>query len=468
MAVSLRPYQEIAVTALRNAYGSGARAPLLCAATGAGKTVMFSAVAAGATGKGNRALIVAHRAELIRQASNKLRDAGVAHGIIAPGYPETHDLAQVGSVQTLARRLDRLPKFNVIIIDEAHHAVAGQYLALIKAQPQAKLLGVTATPERLDGKGLGTICGGVFDQMVLGPQVAELVSGGYLTPTRVGAPRKGPDLSQVRTVAGDYDARQLAAAMDVPAITGDAVAHYARHAAGQPAIVFCVSVKHAQDVAEAFRQAGWRAMAAHGEMRPAERDAAIGGLANGGVQVLCAAELISEGLDVPAVGCVILLRPTKSLGLHLQQIGRGLRPAPGKTRLIVLDHAGNTATFGFAETPREWSLEGRKKRAAAPAIRQCPACYMVHPPQQRCPACGHAYAAAASKARKVEARDGDLVEMQAPERAPVKRDDLNRLLAGARTLADLQALAKRLGYSHGWAWMQHQRRARRALAGLAA
>ena len=441
--VRLRPYQEAAVSSLRQAYTAGASAPLLCAATGAGKTVMFSAVAHGAHGKGNRVLILAHRAELIRQASNKLRDAGVPHGIIAPGYPETSDLVQVGSVQTVARRLDRLQKFNLIVVDEAHHSIAGQYLAIIKAQPQAKLLGVTATPERLDGRGLGRQCGGVFDQLVMGPQVAELVAAGYLTPTRVWAPARGPDLSEVRTVAGDYDAKQLADAMDRPSVTGDAVLQYGKHAPGLPCIVFCVSVRHAQDVAEAFRAAGWRAVAAHGEMRTTERDAALGGLATGSVQVVCAADLISEGLDIPAVGAVILLRPTKSLGLHLQQIGRGLRPMPGKTHLVVLDHANNTATHGFAETPRQWSLEGRKRRQAAPAIRQCPSCYAVFSPQHRCPCCGHAFAAAA-KPRQIEQRDGDLSELS-PEDfmrlAPLK--DVTRK---AKTLADFGEHRFRLLY----------------------
>jgi len=425
--------------------------------------VVFSAVALGAYGKGNRVLILAHRAELIRQASNKLRDAGVPHGIIAPGYPETDDMVQVGSVQTVARRLARLPRFALIVIDEAHHSVAGQYLAIIKSQPQAKLLGVTATPERLDARGLGIAAGGVFDRLVMGPQVAELVAAGYLTPTRVWAPVTGPDLSAVRTIAGDYDARQLAAAMDKAAITGDAVLHYARHAPGLPCIAFCVSVQHAKDVAEAFRAAGWRAVAAHGEMRPAERDAALGGLAHGSVQVVCAADLISEGLDVPAVGCVTLLRPTQSLSLHLQQIGRGLRPMPDKTHLVVLDHANNTAAHGFAETPRQWSLEGRRHRRAVPAIRQCPACYAVFPPQHRCPCCGHEFTAAASSPREVERRAGELAELR-PEDVQLKRTSLDALLAEAHSLHDMHNLAHQLGYKPGWAWMQWQRRLQRRAA----
>ena len=383
------------------------------------------------------------------------------HGIIAPGYPQTDDLVQVGSVQTLARRLAKLPRFNLIDIDEAHHSIAGQYRSLIESQPQAYLLGVTATPERLDGRGLGRSCGGVFDTLVMGPQVAELVGGGYLTGTRVWAPANGgPDLTQVRTVAGDFDARQLAQVMDHPTVTGDAVAQYRRRAAGKPCIVFCVSVQHAKDTATAFQSAGWRAAAAYGDMRHDAREATLGGLASGDVQVVCAADLISEGLDVPAVGCVILLRPTKSLALHLQQIGRGLRPMPGKDHLVVLDHAGNTARHGFSETAREWSLDGRRGRAAVPAIRQCPDCYAVFPPQHRCPVCGHEFIAA-PKARQIDAVEGELVELRPEDVHVVKRSDLNVMLAGCATLSDMQALARRLGYKPGWAWMQFQARRRR-------
>ena len=461
MMVTLRPYQEKAINDVRVAFSSGARAPLLVAATGAGKTVMFSAIAAGAHGKGVNTLILAHRQELIRQASNKLADVGVPHGIIMPGSPVTRDPVKVGSVQTVALRLDRLPKFGLIVIDEAHHSIAGQYQTIIKAQPQAKLLGVTATPERLDGRGLGD----AFDRLVFGPQVAELVAQGYLVGTRVWAPARGVDLSDVKIVAGDYQVSGLAAAMDRASITGDAVAHYAKHAPGLPAIAFCTSVKHAQDVALAFREAGWRAAAAHGGMTPAERAHALGGLATGAVQVVCAAELISEGLDVPAVGCVILLRPTKSLGLHLQQVGRGLRPAPGKQHLVVLDHANNTATHGFAETPREWSLVGQKgKKRAAPAIRQCPDCYAVHPPQHACPMCGHVYAAGAAP-RQVDRRDGDLHEV---DKAKAGQTPLKQALKAARTRAELHALAVAREYSPGWVEVQMQLRSRRYAGGRAA
>lgn len=462
MTVTLRPYQVEAVEAVRNAYRGGARAPLLVAPTGAGKTVMFSFVAQEAAARGKRALILAHRRELIRQASQKLYAAGVQHGIIAPGHTPTRDLVQVASVQTLGRRLQRgstaVP--DLIVVDEAHHAVAGQWATVAAAFPGARLLGVTATPERLDGRGLGVEAGGCFDALVLGPTIADLIAGGFLTPTRIFAPAEAPDLSGIRTRGGDYEASALADAMARPQLVGDAVAHYGRHAAGQPAILFSPSVAHAAAMAEAFRAAGWRAAAASGETSASERDAAIAGLATGAVQVLCSCDLVSEGLDVPAVGAVILMRPTKSLGLYLQQVGRGLRPAPGKTHLVVLDHAGNTLRHGPPEIPREWTLAGRPRKAKdkdeAPPARQCPQCFAVHAPAPACPECGHVYEVAS---REIEHVAGELSEVTDElARRWGKSRPLSQVLREARD-EDLSAIAKARGYKPGWAWHMRKQRA---------
>jgi superfamily II DNA or RNA helicase len=450
--IALRDYQQRAVEAVRDAYRQGARAPLLVAPTGAGKTVMFSYVASSTAARGRRVLILAHRRELIRQASRKLRETGVQHGIIAPGHTATRDLVQVASVQTLGRRLTdpRYEAPDLIVIDEAHHAVAGQWATVCSAYPNARLLGVTATPERLDGRGLGVEVGGAFDTMVTGPTVAELIEGGFLTPSRVFAPAEAPDLTGVRTRGGDYEAGALASAMVKPQIVGDAVNHYAKHAAGQPAILFSPSVAHAEAMAEAFRAAGFKAVAASGASEMSVRDAAIAGLGTGAVQVLCSCDLISEGLDVPAVSAVILMRPTKSLGLFLQQVGRGLRPAPGKTHLLILDHAGNTLKHGLPETPRDWTLEGRPKKAKkddVPPARQCPKCFAVHPPAPACTMCGHAYVAVAREIQHVE---GELSELSGDRLAALKTRPLREVLRGADTEDQLKEIAKARGYKHGW------------------
>ena len=463
--IQLRAYQNDAIEAVREAFRAGKRAPLLVAATGAGKTVMFGFIASRTAAGGKRVLILCHRRELIRQASNKLREVGVAHGIIAPGFTGNRELVQVASVQTLGRRLadPRHDAPDLIVIDEAHHAAAGQWRTILDAYPGARVLGVTATPQRLDGKGLGLEAGGVFDDLVLGPAAGELIEGGYLSPVRVFAPAEAPDLSGIRTVGGDYQASALADAMQRPKLVGDAIAHYSRHAPGEPAILFSPSVAHAEAMAAAFREAGWRAATASGSTPATDRDAAIQGLATGAVQVLCSCDLISEGLDVPAVSAVILMRPTKSLGLYMQQVGRGLRPAPGKTHLTVLDHAGNTLTHGPIDIAREWSLAGRVKKKrdqgddAAPA-RQCPACFAVHAPAASCPECGHLYE---SKAREIEAVAGELVDMtDALASRWGKQRPLRDVLREARD-DDLAAVARARGYKPGWVHHMRQQRAQR-------
>jgi superfamily II DNA or RNA helicase len=463
-SVVLRPYQVEAIDRTRQAYRDGALAPLLVLPTGGGKTVVFSAIAASAVARGRRVLVLCHRRELIRQASQKLAAAGVPHGIIAPGHEPTDDMVQVASVQTLARRLgDPLyATFDLIVLDEAHHAVAGQWAAIVAAYPNAKLLGVTATPERLDGKGLGREAGGTFDWMVEGPSVSELTEAGYLVRARVFAPAVAPDLSDVAVRAGDYDAGDLAKVMGSRALIGDTEAEYRRRAAGLPAVAFCVSVEHAKTVASEFRAAGWRAVAVSGGMSMAERDAALNGLATGEVQVLCTCDLISEGLDVPAIGAAILLRPTKSLGLHVQQIGRGLRPAPGKDHLVVLDHAGNTQRHGLPDMPHAWSLLGRGKRSGRAPVRACPECGAVcRVAALACDECGHQFE---RQSAELQTLAGELQEVTTAEKAAQQAErfrllPLRRLLEEAQSESDLRAIAAARGYRPGWVWHTMQSRA---------
>lgn len=462
----LRGYQVDLIKRLRDAYRNGARAPLLQLATGGGKTIVFAAAATGAAAKGKRAIIICHRRELVRQAADKLRAAGVEPGIIAPGFAASDAPIQVASVQTIAARLARgmtLPPVDLLILDEAHHVGARTWRTVIDAFPGARLLGVTATPLRADGKGLGKDHGGAFDRIVQGPTVAELIAAGYLVGTKVYAPKTGPDLSGIRTRAGDYDKGELDAAMRAGTITGDAVTEYGRHAPGQPAIVFCVSVQHAEEVAAAFMGGGWRAVAVSGATPTAERDAAIQGLATGVTQVLCSVDVVSEGTDVPACACIIALRPTKSLSLHLQQVGRGLRPAPGKAHCVLLDHAGNTARHGLVEAPREWSLAGAPRREAKPAPenpqRQCQACGHRFPPASICPRCGHRHE---GQQREIERVDGELAELTEVERERLTRlrtRPIHELVAAATSRTELHQIAKARGYRSGWVhfkWLEKQ------------
>ncbi|MDD5302965.1 MAG: DEAD/DEAH box helicase [Elusimicrobia bacterium] len=463
----LRPYQSAGVDAIHDAFAGGARRALYTLPTGGGKTVIFAEIAKLAAAARTRTGILVHRDTLLRQASDKLREFGVPHSIIAPGRRNFGDAVQVASVQTLVRRLDR-HEFDFLIPDEGHHAVSPTYQRIFARYPSAHVLGVTATPIRTDGQGLSA----VYERLVAGPSVGELIADGYLVePVYVGA-EKLVDLSTIRTRMGDYDQRQLAEAMDSSEVTGDAVEHYRKYCPGSPAVAFCVSIKHAEDVAADFARAGYRAASVSGndDIHTIRRRTL--GLSDGSVQVLASCDLISEGFDAPGVVSAILLRPTKSLVVYLQQVGRALRPiyAPGhdlstregrlaaiaasaKPRAVVLDHAGNCFRpgFGFADDEREWTLEGKKKRggasagASAIAVRQCPKCFLCHRPAASCPGCGHAYVVVS------EVPDVAAGQLVAIDKAAVRRARAEDIRA-AETYADLKVLADRIGRSHQWAW----------------
>jgi superfamily II DNA or RNA helicase len=457
--MQLRGYQQQAIDDLRNAYRAGAKAPLLCLPTGGGKTIIFSAIANSAAARGKHVLILVHRRELLHQASRKLTDIGLDHGLIAAGIPATDHPVRIASVQTLVRRLSRMDwQPSLIIIDEAHHASAGSWDRVLCHWPDAYRLGVTATPCRLDGRGLAS----AFDQLVLGPSVADLISAGFLSPARIYAPPVIADLAGLRRRAGDYAADQAATAMDRPTVTGDAIGHYQRLAQGQRAIAFCCSIDHAAHVTAAFNTAGIRAAALLGNTP--DRDAVVAGFDAGSVQILVTVDVVSEGFDIPAASCAILLRPTQSLGLYLQQVGRVLRPAPGKQAAVILDHVGNVHRHGFPDDHREWTLEEGARRAtgtAAPSVRTCPECFAAFKPAPICPACGAA--CAPIKSRKIQQLAGELTELrrEAVRQRIEERTALRRQQQTARTLPQLLALAKERGYSPGWAYRIYHARGQR-------
>jgi superfamily II DNA or RNA helicase len=372
MSVVLRDYQEALVNDIRAAMRSDRRV-LAVAPTGAGKTVIFSHIAHGVQLRGRRAVIVAHRREIVDQIGNALAGFSVRYGRVQPGHSLTGDAVQIAMVQTLANRIHRLPEPDLLVVDEAHHAVAGSWSRLAEAWPNVKILGVTATPERLDGRGLGT----AFDTLVEGPTTGDLIERGFLADFDYFAPPAAADLSNVGTRAGDYAIDQLAAAMDKASVTGDAIEHYRQHLAGRPALAFCVTVAHAEHVAKQFRDAGFRAASVDGKLDPAERARRVAAIGNGGLQILTSCELISEGFDVPSVAGAILLRRTQSLALFLQQIGRVLRIKSDGSRAVILDHVGNVNLHGSPKTPRIWSLDSKKRKAREASVRQCKVCFGV-------------------------------------------------------------------------------------------
>lgn len=444
--MTLREYQTKAVAAIRDAYRRNVRRPLLVLPTGGGKTVIFSYITATAASRGKNVLVLVHRVELLRQTSAKLTEFGVPHGLINPQYkPRYHEQVQVASVQTVVKRLQHLTPPDLIVVDEAHHASAGTWQKILDAFPDALTLGVTATPVRADGKGLDD----AFDEIVQGPTVRSLINDGYLVTPRVFAP-VSIDTSSLHKRMGDFDKHESAQMMDKPTITGDAVAHYMRLCDGQPAVAFCVTVDHARHVAQEFRIRGYAAEAVDGAMDDADRKRILDGLGNGSVQVVCSCDLISEGTDIPAIACAILLRPTMSEGLYIQQVGRALRVMEGKEHAIILDHVGNTLRHGLPDMERTWSLNGRpkgkRKASDEPSIgiKQCKRCFAVFAPAHACPECDTAVEV---QGRKIEKVDGELTEITAAERK-MKRMEVGQ----ARTMDDLKRIASERGYKRGWVY----------------
>jgi len=451
--MQLRSYQIKAIDSLRYSFNTkGKKSPLLVMPTGAGKTVVFAAISKAISQNKKNVLILVHRRELIDQASKKLKNIGVNHGVIAAKYESSQNNIQIASVQTLVRRLVT-NTFNphYIIIDEAHHAAAGSWRKIIEHFKDAYKIGCTATPIRLDGRGLADY----FDDLVKGPGVAKLIKDKYLAPYKVFAPPLKINLDKVKTLGGDYQKKELEKQIDSADIIGDAVQQYKKHADGLPAIAFCISIKHATDVCNKFKDAGYKAAIVHGEMKVDDRDKAIKGLGNGKIQILTSVDVISEGTDVPDVSAAILLRPTKSEGLYLQQVGRVLRPKPDKTA-IILDHVNSTRTHGFVDDKREWSLHSQKKKKkkgeVAPHVETCKKCFATYKPTPVCPVCGYQ---AENRERFIKQEEGELEELKRKE---TEKQQQKLLIATAKTLEELEMVAKILGYKKGWAYRVYESR----------
>lgn len=462
--ITLRDYQQTAVDAIRYSYANRHRAPLLVLPTGGGKTTIFAYVTQQAASKGKCVFLLCHRAELVKQISMTLAKFGCHHQVIAPPAIVNQcrngqflELGEsfiapcrvyVSSVQTLVKRMDKIAHTpDIIVIDEAHHLTNGStWGKVIDAYPKARLLPVTATPCRLDGKGLGIDEGGYADDIIIGQTMASLIANKYLSEYRIFCPPNALDLSNVKTRMGDYSKDELAEAMDKPTITGDAVKHYHKLCNNRRAVVFCVTVAHAEHVRDSFNAAGIASESLDGTLEPNERDARIKRFESGETLVLTSCDVVSEGFDLPSIECAILLRPTKSLSLYLQQVGRALRVTKGKSEAVILDHVGAAMRHGLPDTEREWTLEGRKKKSRKSDdepdvnIKTCKECFAVFESKlTECPNCGHVNI---TKKAEIAVTDGELVELD-------KTQVILQRKAEVRAAKDFQSLVN-LGQSRGY------------------
>ena len=473
--IILRPYQDDLVEASRQAIRDKVICQCIVAPTGAGKTTVGSYMVGGVASRSKASLTVAHRRELIRQWSLTYASFGIYHDIIAASetiaeikvehvrkfgkvFYSASSNSKIASIQTLSSRIHKLGEWepSLVIIDEGHHATAGSlYHSIFLRWPNCIKILLTATPERLDGKGLGVGFGGFAEKLILGPKIRWLLDNGFLTKYRLFGPPKRVEFN-ARTKFGDFRVDDIELAMDKPTITGDAISQYQKWCSGDPAIVGCTSIAHAEHVAEDFRRAGYRAHAVSGKTPSGERKRILDGLDNGYSQLVTFADLIGEGVDIPSIKALIGLRPTQSRSWWRQFVGRGLRLAPGKEHVYIFDHADNTfgQRHGMPCSEIDWTLEGdtdKGKRSTneIEKIQRCPKCYAVHDPNTSCPICGHVYK---TKTRKIEHEDGELVEISR-EAAEImeQKKTLRKEQGRAKTLEELKVLEKKLGNKRGWA-----------------
>jgi superfamily II DNA or RNA helicase len=426
----LRDYQDLAIEKVRQAIRAGYRKILVVAPTGSGKTVIAAQIVKLAAEKLRRSMFLAHRRELIYQCADKLMKFGVDHGILMAGeFPYGAADVQVASIQTVCARCITaekipLPNSDIVVVDEAHRSLAPTYLTLINHYGQGVVIGLTATPIRGDGKGLGH----VYDYMVMCPSISELTALGHLVPAVTFAPTI-PDLTGIPINGGDYDPAALQARLNRRELVGDIVTHFWRLASDRATVVFASGVKHSINLRDEFAKQGVKVAHVDGDTDLRDRKEMVRDLKSGALQVVTNYGVLTEGFDEPRLAACILARATKNLGLYLQMGGRTLRPCEeiGKVDSRIIDHSGNVYEHGFISDDHDWVLEEGRALHSSAAERQkefdekkpitCVKCMTVYSGQLPCPHCGHI---PEKKGKYVESRSGDLMEVRAESRRTAK------------------------------------------------
>jgi DNA repair protein RadD len=460
----LREYQVKTVADVEAAIAAGAKRIIIVAPTGAGKTVILAELIKRAIAAFQRVVFIAHRDELIVQAKDKLKSFGIDAGVIKAGRDaelRPQAMVQIASIQTLHARAVRaqkmeLPPAEILIIDECHHCRAMTYQTLIEAYPNAVLIGATATPCRGDGRGLGN----VFDVMIECPQIAELIVLGHLVKLKIFAPPP-PDLRGIEVAStGDYVVNQLSDRMNTDLLVGDIIEHWLKHAQRRRTVVFAVDVAHSVHIVNELIKSRVKAEHLDANTEQAERVAILERLRSGETEVVSNCMILTEGFDLPDIGCIVLARPTRSLGLFRQMIGRGLRPAEGKSDIVILDHSGGVFRHGRPDDAIEWTLdtdrkaanvthEARVAKSGSDPFCECKGCGALRMKGMACTECGWE---PKPYGRDVEVIDGDLVELgKANTNSEIDRQAFYQELRGYQ-----QTARKKDGspYSNGWAAQQ--------------
>lgn len=436
--MELRPYQSELVAEVRKEWRRGKKAPCIVLPCGGGKSCIVAEIARRTTENHNRVLFLVHRKELVEQIKNTFNQWGV-----------NMNLCDVMMVQTASRKIKMLKPPILIITDENHHSKANTYRKIYDSFPQAYRIGVTATPIRLDGSGLQD----VNDVLVVGVSAKWLIEHKCLAPYDYYAPAVA-DMSDVAKKRGEFDSASAEKILLEKKVFGDVIHYYMKYAGKSQAVCYCTTVKHSLRMAEEFSDAGIEAAHIDGTTPKAERERIINDFRRGAIDILCNVDLISEGFDVPDCGCVIMLRPTQSLTLYIQQSMRCMRYREGK-RAVILDHVGNYARFGLPDADRTWTLEGKlhKGQYKAPEevhIKECPKCYAVIAPEEsKCPHCGYEF----------PKRERNEIESEPAELKKIEGFVLDfKTPAECQSYAELLEYAKTHGYKKGWAWYQAKER----------
>ena len=445
--IELRDYQQRLFDKSHNAMRQSYKRILVVAPTGAGKSYLFAAMVESAASKGP-VLVLIHRDELKKQHLELFDGLGVAT-----------DNIRVESVFTEVNHLGEHPTPKLVIADEAHLSMAKSWKTVIDYY-DTYTIGTTASPLRLDGKPLGDL----YSYLVEDEEttVKALIKNKRLAPYEYYSIPNDIDFSDLKLQCGDYKVADLEKKMMSSHLYGDIVSSYEKYAKGKQALCFCVSIKHAKAVAEAFTAAGYKAASIDGKMKPADREATMNAFRNGEIQVLTNCSIISEGVSIDGIEAVILARKTASLALYIQMVGRALRYQPGKVA-VILDHAKNYAVHGLPDDDRKWSLKKKQKsrkefdEEGNLTVKSCPMCFKCFGGSTRvCPHCGYELPISARELQVMQELELKKIEAEQAERAEQERKARRREVGMAKTREQLQEIAERRGYAPAWVWKQCQ------------
>lgn len=452
MGYQLRGYQQELITKIRQSLASGHRHIIVQSPPRTGKTVVMAEIAKRATDRGNAVCFIIHRREVLEQAKATFQEQGV-----------DPDLLEAGMVQSLTRHVDTMQAPEVILIDEAHHALAKSYTRILEAFPQAYVLLFTATPVRTGRNQIDQIA----DDIIVGKSIKELTEQGFLAPFKYYAAKEKDvdDKKLRRSSTGDYVTASIEEAVSHK-IYSHTVDEYLDKAGGKQAVVYTYSVEAAYRLAAEFNARGITAEAIDATTRPQVRDTAVKKFRDQQLKVLVNVNLFTEGIDLPNVDCVIMVRPTMSLALYMQFSMRCLNPRPGKTAVII-DQVGNWERFCLPNADRDWRALAKSKKAKSlkrggVQVIQCPDCFGVVEKSEvednTCPLCGYSPLV---KKRDYEEQKAELIEIKESDQVKrIKKIISDQLMLNVSTKRvdqlqsrkEFEAYAKLHGYKPGWVW----------------